>query len=376
VKTSHAPREGAPLAGLRVADFSHVIAGPFASYYLCQMGAHVTKIEPRLRCEPLAASQSGRRTYTALNAGKRIVRLDLTDDADCKYAKDLAADCDILVDSLRGGVLDKFGLGYAQVTLGNPRIIYCAISGYGRQTEHNAQRGAYDHVVQALSGMVAVNTEAGMSPSKIGFPLIDSAAGILAALAIVSHLHERNSTGKGMFIDVPMWAAALQLMYPMTCEAMSGGAVALREGNRGFSGSPAADIFRCKRGWLALGANTPPQLAAFYAALEWPVSEFDGDVVDGSGFVRATDPNRMRERIASALLEREACEWEDRLAACGVPSAAVRSLPEFVAYAESELGLAATDCRIDDAAPVRSPGLGWLVDRSNATIHAPKVSAN
>jgi formyl-CoA transferase len=353
-----------PLAGIRVLDFSHVIAGPMASFYLAQLGASVTKVEgPH---GDIMRKGRGLPAFVALNAGKDCIRLDLTDAADLQRAHALAADADVLLDSLRPGVLDGFGLGAEALRERHPRLIYCAVSGFGRRGPW-AHRPAYDHVVQAATGMAMMAGNEGDAPVKTGFPVVDSAAGIVAALAILATLRERDATGQGRFIDVAMSAAAMQLMYPMACAALTEGTSPPRVGNQGYSGSPAADIFDAADGHVALGANTPRQFVALLQvlgceALASDQTLFDPPLTAASApeFLRAKDPARLRTALVAAVRGWPAAALEAACAQAQVPAARVRRIAEFAAEAQAADGLGTLPLQAEGV-QVISPGLGFRV---------------
>lgn len=350
------------LRGVRVLDFSHVIAGPFATFHLAQLGAEVVKVERPGGGDVMRRTASGARAFTALNAGKRIREIDLASDAGRAEAHALARDVDVLVDNYRPGVLRRHGLGYDDVRAANPRIVYCAISGYGYSDPSRTGHGAYDHVIQAMTGMTMLAGAEGDPPVKTGFPVVDAATGIIGALAIVSALRERDRSGHGAFLDVSMWASALQLMYPFACETLTSGEDIRRVGNKGYSGSPGADTFECRDGWLAVGANTPEQIARLLAALDVGREEAEGLLepqVDGErSFARARDPATFRDLLVSRLRDRSATELERQLNASGVPAARVRTLREFTGEAVSS-GLLQPVQFGADAERVTTPGLGW-----------------
>lgn len=356
-----------PLAGIKVVDVSHVIAGPFATLHLAQMGAEVTKIENINGGDVMRRNARGPKAFVALNAGKAKLQLDITREEGRQRILELAKAADIFVDNLRPGVLEGKGLGFEAVKAINPRIVYCSISGFGRNA---SGRPAYDHVVQAATGMTLATGNAGDPPTKIGFPLIDAGAGIIAALAIVAGLRERDRTGAGLLIDVSMAGAALQLMYPMTCEALTDGVVPTRTGNQAFSGSPSADVFATRDGgWIALAANTPRQLVVLLDELGLGSMARDPTVfaepLDASGpaaMVRARDAGAVKRAISQRIAALDGAELEARLVALKVPAARVRSLPEF-AGAAAEAGLLPVVTLEDEGITVKAPGLGFQVKR-------------
>ena len=357
----------APLSGVKVLDFSHVIAGPLASFYLAQLGATVIKVEGR-EGDVMRNTPRGAQAYAALNHGKQSLRLDLNDAAQKQEALKLAAEADILLDNLRPGALEKHGLGPAAMLAANPKLIYCSVSGFGRAgSGPGSGRPAYDHVVQAATGMALMAGNENDPPIKVGFPAIDAATGLLAAFAMLAGLRERDRIGRGMLLDISMSNAALQLMYPFACEALTSGDTPPRVGNQGYSGSPAADLFETSDGWIAIGANKPKHVAALLRALQ-----LDGVLADRTifpdglatggpaSFARAADPAKLKSALAEALRGQQAAALEEALAAQGVPVARLRKLGEFA----SELRAMPGSCAVqlgEGEASSWSPGLGFGV---------------
>lgn len=350
------------LRGVRVLDFSHVIAGPFATFHLAQLGAEVTKIEKPGGGDVMRRTASGARAFTALNAGKRMREIDIASPAGRAEVLALVRDSDVMVDNYRPGVLSRHGLGYQSVNAVNPRIVYCAISGYGYSDPARTPYGAYDHVIQALSGMTMLAGNEGDPPLKTGFPVVDAATGIIGALAIVTALRERDRTGVGAFLDVSMWASALQLMYPFACETLTSDQEIPRVGNKGYSGSPAADIFACRDGWLATGANTPAHVARLMEVLDVAPAEFmplmEQAAENAPAFARARDPKAFRALLAARIAGQSAADLERRLNAAGVPAARVRTLREFT-HEAVDTGLLQPAEFGDGDTRVVTPGLGW-----------------
>lgn len=347
------PPSTLPLHGIVVLDFSHVIAGPFATYYLATLGARVIKVENPHRGDSLRRSEN---TFEALNRGKEIVTLDLQDDAGREQAWQLFEQADVMVDNMRPGVLERFGFGEAQVRARKPGLIHCTISGYGRASAW-AGRSAYDHVIQAASGMTMMAGQDGDDPIKVGFPVVDSATGILSALGILAAIRRRDLTGEGESLDVSMLGAALQLMYPQTVDVLATGRSPSRIGNVGYSGSPGADTFMCRDGRIALGANTPEQMYKLGDVLQLRTQLEQLMGPQARGFATAQRAAELRALLQETIAPRGADELEGLLNAEGVPAARVRDLGQCVADAVSHGVIEAWS--LPGAASVRVPGLGF-----------------
>jgi len=196
-----------PLQGVRVLDFTRVLAGPSASLALADLGAEVLKIEPpgtgdETRLFP-PFRENVSHYFLSANRGKKSIVVDLKTDAGVALARDLALKCDVLIENYRPGVMDRLGLGYAVLSAANPRLIYCAISGFG-MTGPLRDRPSFDIVLQALSGALSINGEAGRAPTKLGIPLGDLVGGINGPMGILAALYERSLTGRGRLIDVSL----------------------------------------------------------------------------------------------------------------------------------------------------------------------------
>ena len=358
-----------PLAGIRVVDFSHVIAGPLATFYLAQMGAEVIKIEKPGGGDVLRRAERGASAFLSLNAGKQSRELDFRTPEGLAAALELAREADVFVDNFRPGSLQRHGLGFDAVRKVNPRIIYCAISGFGRSGPWS-DRSAYDHVVQAMTGMAMMAGREGDDPIKTGFPVVDAATGMLGALAIVSAVQQRARDGAGMFLDVSMAAASMQLMYSFAVEALTKGVTPARVGNQGYSGSPSADFFRTRDGrWIALGANTPRQFNALLKVLDMGEAAADPQIFEtpveegGSvSFLRARDPARLKAMLRERIATLDAAPLEAALHQAGVPGAKVRTIAEFAADAVQADALEVFSFDEDGATAI-TPGLGFRVRR-------------
>jgi crotonobetainyl-CoA:carnitine CoA-transferase CaiB-like acyl-CoA transferase len=208
---------GKPLEGIRVADFSHVMAGPYASHLLRLLGAEIIKIEAPARGDAMRYYGNDRRydgmapAFIAVNAGKKSLTLDLKRPAAREAARRLIATSDVLLENFRPGVMERLGFDYARVAELQPRIVYCSVSGYG---QHGPRRDwpAIDNIVQATSGMMTLGGVSGDAPARVGFPVVDTLTGQTAAFAILAALFRRERQGRGEYIDVAMFDASLAFM--------------------------------------------------------------------------------------------------------------------------------------------------------------------
>ena len=381
-----------PLQGLRVIDMSHVIAGPLASMYLAQLGAEVIKIETPNGGDVMRAAgvQSGDgdipASFAALNAGKRSFAVDIRSPDGGALVRRLAREADVFIENFRPGVVARHGLDYDSIRAERSDIIYCSISGYG-QTGEWSRRGAYDHVVQALTGMMMMGGESEDAPPvKVGFPVIDVAVGMLGAMSVMAALLQRARDGRGRRIETVMTDAALTLMYPAASAWLSTRHAPARVGNRGFSGSPAGDTWRCADGWIATAANTPAQFRRLAAVLDLEDLCEDAQALDldafnaiGGGFVVARDAARVRTRLAGAFAQRSAFEMESLLNDAAVPAARVRRLGEFLDEASADaVGLVQPSHFSQGAREVRTSGLGFRLDREPTRVRrgAPSLGAD
>jgi crotonobetainyl-CoA:carnitine CoA-transferase CaiB-like acyl-CoA transferase len=371
------------LQGTRVLDLSHVIAGPTCGHYLAQLGAEVIKVEGPPHGDVLRAGKRGLVDETVsvgfatLNAGKRSLQLDLKTEAGLEQLKALVMTADVFIENFRPGTMDRLGLGAEVIRGWRPDIVHVSISGYGHEGEWSG-RGAYDHVVQAVTGMMSLQGEEGDDPVKVGFPVIDAAAGMVAAQAVLAALLRRARTGEGARLDVSMAQAALQLMLSPAVAAAFEGGDRPRPGNRGFSGSPGAATWRCAQGWIATAANVPRQFISLCEALGVPEILSDASLLDvaalraGAGFVVARDAAALHARLAAAFESHEAGALEQQLAARGVPAARVRSLHEFVSeFAQGAMMTAPVSWTDYPGGQVLSLGPGWKTDGQPATAPTP-----
>lgn len=323
-----------PLAGVRIADFSHVIAGPLATHFLCLLGAEVIKIEPPtgdvLRNYTQRKGLRGMaEPFIGANAGKKSIVLDLKSEEGRATARKLIATCDILVENFRPGVIDRLGLGYESLRQDNPSLIFCSISGYG-QDGPMRDYPAIDQIIQSVSGLMGLSGEPDSGPMRVGFPIVDTYSALLAAFAIQSAYiqRERDPERRGQYIDMSMLDASIVMMSSVFNPLMISDLEPRKTGNRGFSLAPTADTFETLEGAITIGAVQQNQYERLCNALERE------DLLTDPRF--ATPDSRMehdkelQDELRKAFLTRTAIAWEEILARAGVPAGAVRPVRQVL----------------------------------------------
>lgn len=272
--------------------------------------------------------------FRALNGGKKSVVVDLTSPAGRAALLRLAKDADVFVENFRPGVARRLGLGPEDIRAVRPNIIYCSISGWG-QSGPNSTRGAYDHVIQAATGMMTLQgNPATETPVKVGFPVVDIATGISAAEAILAAVIRRlRGDTSPIAIDVSMVDSALALMSGPAAMTLATGRGPKRVGNRGFVGSPGADTFATSNGYIAVAANTMGQFATLCRLLGRPglsaPPHIPGELA-ADAFLTDLATEKLRSALADAFANAEADKLESMLNAEGVPAARVRDLHEYL----------------------------------------------
>jgi crotonobetainyl-CoA:carnitine CoA-transferase CaiB-like acyl-CoA transferase len=324
-------------AGVRVLDFSQVLAGPSCTQQLALLGADVIKIE-----EPVAGDQSrgimadndlgrlGMSPYfLSMNANKRSITLDMKHPRAAEVLARLATTADIVVQNFRPGVLNRLGFGYEAVRAIKPDIIYCSISGYGQEGPF-ATAPAYDGAVQAVSGLMAVTGQPDGPPTRVGSSIVDLSTAMMAAFAIASALFRRAMTGEGQHLDVAMFDTALALMAPMANVWMNTGRAPERLGNGSPAYVPTADSFPAGAGEILIAALTERQWQGICTAIDRP------DLLTDPRFT-TTDARRanaaaLRATLTEAFASADAGEWSKRLSVAGVPVAPILSLQEALTH--------------------------------------------
>ena len=342
-----------PLDGLLVADFSRILAGPYATMLLADLGAEVVKVEgprgddTRSWVPPV---HDGVSTYfLGINRNKRSVVLDFADEADAVLARELAKRADIVIENFRPGGLAKYGLDYDTVAASNPRVLYASISGFGSGEQGRTLPG-YDLIVQAISGLMSLTGPADGEPYRAGISVFDVMAGLHATIGLLAALHRRHETGRGQHVEVNLLSSALSGMVNHTSAYVAAGVVPYRMGNSHPSLFPYEPL-PCSDGELIVTAGNDQQFRKLVDVLGVP------ELADDPRFARNPDRTARRDELRPLLVERlstrTTMEWFRDITAAGIPCGPINTVDQGVAFAE-DIGL---DPVVDvgpDGASVRS----------------------
>ncbi len=263
--SSRAP--ATPLAGVRVLDFGQYIAGPGAAQVLAELGADVVKVEPLAGDQARHIGRYGEAMVRAYNRGKRSIALDLKSEAGRAVAWRLLEGCDVVIQNLRPGAVDKLGLGPAAVRARHPRIVYLSITGFG-SAGPSRDRPGYDIAAQAESGLMAVTGEPDRLPQKVGVPIVDAAAAQLGAQAVLAALYGREKSGQGATLETSLLETALHLQAATWCEYLGGAPEPTRIGDGQPHNAPAADVIPTRDGHIVLSAYAEEHWRRFCRVVE------------------------------------------------------------------------------------------------------------
>jgi crotonobetainyl-CoA:carnitine CoA-transferase CaiB-like acyl-CoA transferase len=333
-----APPGRGPLAGLLVADFSRVLAGPYATMLLADLGAEVVKVEgpggddTRTWQPPV---RNGVATYyLGVNRNKRSVALDLKDPADAELARELARRADVLVENFKPGGLTRFGLDYDTVAAGNAGVVYASISGFGTAPGGRSLPG-YDLIVQAISGFMSLTGDTDGEPYRAGVALFDVMAGLHATIGVLAALNHRRETGQGQHVEVNLLSSALSGLVNQTSAFVAGGVVPFRMGNSHPSLFPYEPL-PCADGELIVTAGNDGQFRRLCGVLGLP------ELSDDPRFRRNEDRTAHRDELRPLLVERlrtrPKLDWFRDIIAAGVPCGPINTIDQGVAFA-ADVGL-------------------------------------
>src|ERR1700728_3868424 len=332
------PDRPGPLSGLLVAACSRVLAGPYATMLMADLGANVIKVESpggddtRAWMPPL--TEDGVSTYfLSINRNKRSVALDLKDDGDRALAQELARRADVFVQNFKPGGLARFGLDYESVSAVNPSVIYASISGFGSGGGQNLP--GYDLMVQAMSGLMSLTGDPDGPPFRAGISAFDVIAGLHTTIAVLAALNHRNATGEGQHLDASLMASAMSGMVNQTSAYVAGGVVPFRMGNSHPSLFPYEPL-PSGDGDLLVTAGHDAQFRKLGEAVGAPELADDPRVAASAG--RTANRAELRPLLVERLKLRSAAEWFRELVGAGVPCGPINTVDGGIAFAE-EIGL-------------------------------------
>jgi CoA:oxalate CoA-transferase len=363
------------LQNVRVLDLTNVLAGPFATVHLALLGADVIKIEnpdggdlarklgnvPELNAELMGTS------FLAQNANKRSLTLNMKVDEGRGIFRRLVSDADVLVENFRPGVMDRLGFSWQVLHELNPRLIYCAISGFG-QTGPDAFKPAYDQIIQGLSGVMAINGDERLNPLRCGFPVCDTVGGVNAAFAIMAALYHRERTGEGQFIDVALLDSIMPLLGWVAANWLIGKQAPALMGNDNFTAAPSG-TFATKDGYINIAANQQAQWENLADALGVP--ELKRDPRFEKRDIRKKNRHALTPLLEAKLKDRTTAEWVCVLTRLGIPAGAILTLQDALASAQID--------HRESLQMINTPGIGDLqlfsltakFERTPGAVEAP-----
>jgi formyl-CoA transferase len=318
------------LAGIRVLDLTNVLSGPFATVHLALLGAEVIKIENpaggdlarKLGCVQEFNRKLMGTSFLAQNANKKSMTLNLKAPEGKEIFRALVKGADVVVENFRPDVMERLGLAYDVLAAVNPRLIYCAISGFG-QTGPDALKPAYDQIIQGLSGEMAINGDERLHPLRAGFPVCDTVGGLNAAFAVMAALYHRERMGEGQFIDVALLDSIMPLMGWVVANLMIGGQQPVLMGNDNFTAAPSG-VFRTGDGYINIAANKQEQWESVADVLGLPELKADARFREREG--RKKNRKELTPLLEEKLMQRETAAWVDELNDHDVPAGAILPL--------------------------------------------------
>jgi formyl-CoA transferase len=318
------------LDGIRVLDLTMVLSGPFATLHLALLGAEVIKIEPpgsgdlarKLGNVPNLNDNLMGTSFLAQNANKKSLTLNLKRPEARQIFRELTKTSDVVVENFRPGVMDRFGLSFESLVEINPKLIYCAISGFG-QTGPDALKPAYDQIIQGLSGTMAINGDERLNPLRCGFPVCDTVGGLNAAFAVLAALYHRERTGQGQFIDIALLDSIMPLMGWVVANLVIGNQQPVLMGNDNFTAAPSG-AFVTKDGHINIAANKQEQWEALADILGLPGLKTDSRFQQRD--MRKKNRKALTPLIEAKLKERKTADWVDIFNAHDIPAGAILGL--------------------------------------------------
>ncbi len=348
-----------PLSGLKVIELAHVMAGPVCGLMLADMGAEVIKVEKvpggddsRRSLPPDLGGEAA--AFLMVNRNKRGIAVDLKSAAGKKVLRRLVASADALIENYRAGTMERLGLGYETLGKDNPGLIYCEISGFGRSGPY-AARGGFDLIAQGMSGLMSITGEGpGRPPVKIGAPVTDITAGILAAMGVLAAVVERHKTGRGQRVDTSLFEAGIVHTYWQSAIAFATGVSPGPMGSAHPLNAPY-QAFETADGWITVGAANQGNWLRLLEVLEAPELSQDPRFIEPLGRM---DHREALEAALNVLFRaRASADWLERFEAAGLPAGPVQSILEMQADPQALARRMVVETEHSKLGPVKTLGL-------------------
>jgi len=363
------------LEGIRVLDLTNVLAGPFATLHLALLGAEVIKIENptdgdlarKLGNVPALNKELMGTSFLAQNSNKKSLTLNLKSPEGRDIFKKLVATADVLVENFRPDVMTRLGLAYPVLAQINPRLICCAISGFG-QTGPDALKPAYDQIIQGLSGVMAINGDDRLNPLRCGFPVCDTVGGLNAAFAVLAALFHRERTGEGQFIDVAMLDSIMPLMGWVAANLLIGKQQPSLLGNDNFTAAPSG-TFVTKDGYINIAANKQEQWEAVADLLGVPELKTDPRFQERDN--RKKNRRALTPLLEAKLKEKDTAYWVELFNKRDVPSGAILRLEDALNQPQAQHRQTLQKVSVDGVGELRLFGLSAKLEKTPGSITAP-----
>ena len=366
-----------PFAGVKVVDFTRVLAGPYGSYQLALLGADVIKVESRDGDDMRFGNRSNdwekrglAAPWVAVNAGKRSITLDLKKPKAIEAVKRLIEKADVVIENFRPGVMANLGLGYETLRVLNPKLIYCAVSGFG-QVGPQAKTAAFDGMIQAMSGLMSITGFEANGPTRVGFAGADVMSGATAAFGIASALYQRTHTGKGQLVDVAMIDAVMGYLAQQFTEHMMTGRVHGQSANLSVTRKPTGDLYKTSDGWLVLAVMTEPQFQRLMKTIDRADALADPRFANWS--TRIDNTKALHDIIEEVLKQQTSTHWVERFAKDDIPAGRVLSIPETTQLDLFQHRTVLQDVQTEHG-PIRVIGSGFRLEHGGGSVDRPPAT--
>jgi len=358
-----------PLDGIRVLDLSRVLAGPYCTMTLGDLGAEIIKVEQpgsgdetRGWGPPWAGGESA--YYLAVNRNKRSMTLNLKDPRGQDILRALAERSDVVVENFKVGTLDRLGIGYDALRAGNPGLIWCSITGYGLDGPYAGHTG-YDFVAQGESGVMSITGEVDGEPMKVGVAIVDVTAGLFASTTILAALQARSTTGMGQRIDVPLFSSAVAWLANVGSNFLVSGEVPRRYGNAHPNIVPY-QTFRAHDRWMTVAVGNDRQFVALCRLLD--LGALAEDERFKSNAARVDNRDVLISLLEAVFATRDADRWLADMNATGIPSGPINTIDQVFEHPQSAYRHMVVEVPHPTAGTVRMAGIPYTLSETPATV--------